>query len=313
MYGRESPPPIRQPRQGRRASIQGRQGDNSVLAAVGGAEENSDEREQINRHILAVFDTCAAMNASQLRFIFDALDVDPKNGFLSRKEAETLCEHILGEAGTEAVVEALYQAMDHDQTDAITFDNFLHFFSVSQDDDHASGHAALAGFQKLYSLLAEIPLMAHLTQDEQQDLAHALTKVSYEDGEAIISQGDEITSASCMYIIDDGAAVCQIDGKTVSSYEKGRYFGELALQQNQPRAATIIAKGHTTCSILKAWEFDWLITQKKSLKSLLLERSGRTERASFEELPDAGADILALLEEGGDEDEDTEMPQAGGP
>ena len=103
------------------------------------------------------------------------------------------------------------------------------------------------------------------------------------------------------------------DGKTVSSYEKGRYFGELALQQNQPRAATIIAKGHTTCSILKAWEFDWLITQKKSLKSLLLERSGRTERASFEELPDAGADILALLEEGGDEDEDTEMPQAGGP
>jgi hypothetical protein len=76
-----------------------------VLAAVGGAEENCDEREQINRHILAVFDTCAAMNASQLRFIFDALDVDPKNGFLSRKEAETLCEHILGEAGTEAVVE----------------------------------------------------------------------------------------------------------------------------------------------------------------------------------------------------------------
>ena len=28
--------------------------------------------------------------------------------------------------------------------------------------------AAIAGFQKLYNLLAEIPLMAHLTLDEQQ-------------------------------------------------------------------------------------------------------------------------------------------------
>jgi hypothetical protein len=276
-------------------------------------EENSDEREEINRHILAVFDTCAAMNASQLRFIFDALDTSPKNGFLSRAEAEKLCEHILGEAGTEAVVEALYQAMDHDKTDAITFEKFLHFFSVSEDDDHASGHTALAGFQKLYSLLAEIPLMAHLTQDEQQDLAHALTKVSFEDGEAIITQDEAITSASCMYIIDDGAAACQIDGETVSRYEKGRYFGELALQQNQPRAATIIAEGRTTCSILKAWEFDWLITQKKSLKSLLLERSGRTERNSFEELPDAGADILSLLEEEGDEDGERAAPADGGP
>ena len=78
--------------------------------------------------------------------------------------------------------------MDHDHTNAITFENFLQFFSVSQDDNHASGHAALAGFQKLYNLLAEIPLMAHLTQDEQQDLAHALTKMSFEDGDEIISQ-----------------------------------------------------------------------------------------------------------------------------
>lgn len=276
-------------------------------------EENSEEREQINRHILAVFDTCAAMNASQLRFIFDALDTNPKNGFLSRVEAEKLCEHILGEAGTDAVVEALYQAMDDDKTDAITFENFLHFFSVSQDDDHASGHAALAGFQKLYSLLAEIPLMAHLTQDEQQNLAHALTKANYEDGEVIITQGEAITSASCMYIIDDGAAVCQIDGQTVSRYEKGRYFGELALQQNQPRAATIIAEGRTTCSTLKAWEFDWLITQKKSLKSLLLERSGRTERNSFQELPDAGADILSLLEGESGEGDEGAVPADGGP
>ena len=302
------------PRQGRRASIQGRKGDNSMLA-VDSTEGDSNEREEINRHILAVFDTCAAMNASQLRFIFDALDVDPKNGFLSRAEAEKLCEHILGEAGTPAVVEALYQAMDHDHTDAITFENFLQFFSVSQDDDHDSGHTALAGFQKLYNLLAEIPLMAHLTQDEQQDLAHALTKVSYKDGEVIINQGEEIDSTSCMYIIDDGAAVCKIDGKTVSRYEKGRYFGELALQQNQPRAASIIADGQTTCSTLKAWEFDWLITQKKSLKSLLLERSGRRERESFEALPDATADILEVLEgdgkadgDNGDRDGDAEAP-----
>jgi hypothetical protein len=55
-----------------------------------------------------------------------------------------------------------------------------------------------------------------------------------------------------MYIIDEGAAVCQIDGQVVSKYEKGRYFGELALQQNQPRAARIRAAGASTGSIIKA-------------------------------------------------------------
>jgi hypothetical protein len=81
LYDDETPTGTRtvKGRQGRRASIQGRKGDNSILGDDG-ETSTSDEREQINRHILAVFDTCAAMNASQLRFVFDALDVDPKNG-----------------------------------------------------------------------------------------------------------------------------------------------------------------------------------------------------------------------------------------
>ena len=73
----------------------------------------------------------------------------------------------------------------------------------------------------------------------QQNLAHALTKREFADGEVIIEQAEEITTSSCMYIIDEGAAICCIDGKQVSEYQQGRYFGELALQQNQPRAATI--------------------------------------------------------------------------
>ena len=38
-------------------------------------------------------------------------------------------------------------------------------------------------------------------------------------------------------------------------------------------AATVIADdGGCTCSMLRAWEFEWLVTQKRSLESLLEER-----------------------------------------
>ena len=38
-------------------------------------------------------------------------------------------------------------------------------------------------------------------------------------------------------------------------------------------AATVIAdEGGCTCSMLRAWEFEWLVTQKRSLESLLEER-----------------------------------------
>ena len=64
-----------------------------------------------------------------------------------------------------------------------------------------------ASFSKSYAALAQaLPLMAHLSKAQQADLARALTKRRYEEGEMIIRQGDAIDAESCMFIIVEGKA-----------------------------------------------------------------------------------------------------------
>ena len=72
-----------------------------------------------------------------------------------------------------------------------------------------------------------------------------------------------------MYIIEDGEAYAEIDGVQVMEYKKDGYFGELALRAKQPRAATVRARGPTTMLRLDAHAFQWLVVEKKGIRSLL--------------------------------------------
>ena len=47
--------------------------------------------------------------------------------------------------------------------------------------------------------------------------------------------------------------------KEVKSYAKGDFFGELALLKNEPRAATVVAKGALTCASLGRKPFTRLV------------------------------------------------------
>jgi serine/threonine protein phosphatase PrpC/CRP-like cAMP-binding protein len=251
----------------------------------------SASRQTIDRQILTVIDVASGMSAAQLHIIFDALDVDPKNGELSREECSKLAAQVLGDdAVDQAVVDAVWSQMDSDSSGVslpchikgtvlsrwrplaggIHWENFQQFFDVVEgsaadaagvDDDRS-----VVGFQKLYGLLAGMPLMEGVSQHEQEELtavrhlasgvmpraqrcnscackqmtlagaSQVLEKVTFADGEAIMVQGEE---GDCMYIIESGAAEATIegvnDGAPVMSYATGAYFGELALRAKQPR------------------------------------------------------------------------------
>ena len=61
----------------------------------------------------------------------------------------------------------------------------------------------------------------------------------YAPGQTIIKQGDV---GNTMHILEDGNCVAFVDGKEVFVYEKaGQYFGELALLNNEPRKASVVA------------------------------------------------------------------------
>jgi len=72
----------------------------------------------------------------------------------------------------------------------------------------------------------------------------------------IFQQGDV---GNKFYIVEEGEATATKSGTAVMQYASGDYFGELSLLRNQPRAATITAKGMCKCLSLDSGSFKRLL------------------------------------------------------
>lgn len=94
---------------------------------------------------------------------------------------------------------------------------------------------------KYMDFLKSLPILAStLSELEIGKIADALEEVHYKEvGEEVIIQGQPGDS---FYIILEGIAEVVKDGMHVGFLNPGDYFGELALLNRQPRAATILVK-----------------------------------------------------------------------
>lgn len=93
------------------------------------------------------------------------------------------------------------------------------------------------------SFLEEVPLLSSLTLYERSKIADALDTQKFPPGATIIREGDP---GEAFFILESGAAEAYKsdvgDGKeVVKRYKKGDYFGELALLDDKPRAASVVA------------------------------------------------------------------------
>lgn len=110
------------------------------------------------------------------------------------------------------------------------------------------------------ALLEGVPMLSELREYERANLADALESMTFQDDECIIKQADQ---ADCMYFVEDGfirIVVEKGDEQTeVSVLKKGDYFGEMALVMNQPRSASVFAKGKARCARLEVGAFERLL------------------------------------------------------
>ncbi|KKA28752.1 hypothetical protein TD95_003282 [Thielaviopsis punctulata] len=95
------------------------------------------------------------------------------------------------------------------------------------------------------TFLGEVPLLISLTPYERSKVADALEQEKFSAGETIIREGDV---GNTFYIVESGEANALKGDKIVKHYSKGDFFGELALLNDAPRAATIIA--HTDTKVV---------------------------------------------------------------
>jgi CRP/FNR family transcriptional regulator len=127
--------------------------------------------------------------------------------------------------------------------------------SNSQNGE-STGSAPLSQ-QECVELLAHIPLFSELSPKELRKLAGSATQRTYPAGTVIVRQGEPGVG---LYVLIRGRARVQqqsADGtpRQLSLLGGNDFFGELALLDNAPRSATVVAEEDTSAMVIPIFDF----------------------------------------------------------
>jgi CRP/FNR family transcriptional regulator, cyclic AMP receptor protein len=86
--------------------------------------------------------------------------------------------------------------------------------------------------------LKTVPLFASLADKELKKVAQLADEVDVAAGQHLVDEG---RFAHEFFVIEDGTAEVQHDGKTVATLGPGDFFGEIALIRTDRRTASVVA------------------------------------------------------------------------
>ncbi|MBN1935034.1 MAG: cyclic nucleotide-binding domain-containing protein [Anaerolineae bacterium] len=145
------------------------------------------------------------------------------------------------------------------------------------------GQSAKASrLRKTVAFLARVPLFQDLKKRQLRSLARWAIPRHYASGEAIVRQGK---SGIGLFIVVSGKAEAvrtRRDGTrvVVNAFVLTDFFGELALLNDEPRTASVIALEDTECLALVHWNFRSMLAQYGEMTAVILqEQSRRFQRA----------------------------------
>lgn len=95
--------------------------------------------------------------------------------------------------------------------------------------------------------LASIPLFSQLSTRQLRRLLKGSSEDTYDAGTTIVREGGRSTS---MFIVVDGTARIEHDGKAIARRVPGEFFGEIAMIDGRVRSASVVAETSITCVIV---------------------------------------------------------------
>jgi CRP-like cAMP-binding protein len=132
---------------------------------------------------------------------------------------------------------------------------------------------------ELETQLASVTLLAGLDERVRRRLAQIGKRRTYAAGETIVKEG---STGTALYVVLSGRVRIERAGTQIGELGAGDFFGELALIEEEPRSASVIAVDETECLLFPAWEFRALLDEQPqiavAIMRALIERIHRQER-----------------------------------
>jgi CRP/FNR family transcriptional regulator len=123
--------------------------------------------------------------------------------------------------------------------------------------------------------LRSVPLFSGCTDKELRDIAKMTKEVRFPEGKQICKEGQ---TGLGLHVITEGETKVVINGRTRRRLGPGAFFGEMALLDNGPRSATVIAESPVSTLSLSAWDFKEGIRNHPTIALKVLEEMSKRLR-----------------------------------
>jgi CRP/FNR family cyclic AMP-dependent transcriptional regulator len=115
--------------------------------------------------------------------------------------------------------------------------------------------------------LQDISIFAGCTKKELQEISRLATEVAVKEGQVLTREGEHGIEFG---IVLEGTASVSQRGREVNRLEAGGHFGEMALIDDGPRTATIIATSPMSLAVVARPEFGKLLDDVPALATAIM-------------------------------------------
>jgi CRP-like cAMP-binding protein len=115
--------------------------------------------------------------------------------------------------------------------------------------------------------LAAVPLFAGLSKKQLRRISSLMTRIDRPAGQVLTTQGEPGFE---FFIVLEGEVEVRQGDRVIATRREGEYVGEIALLDQRPRTATVVAITPVSVEVLNRREFVSLLTQAPELSEQML-------------------------------------------
>ena len=132
--------------------------------------------------------------------------------------------------------------------------------------------------------LSRVPLFSRLSRKELEFLASRTDEVDVKADYTLIKQG---SPADTFYVLMEGEATVDVDGKARPALRAGDFFGEISMLDRGPATATVITTTPVRAMVMSHAQFrDAIKGSDPLLSSVIAAMADRLRRDSLERASD---------------------------